>query len=153
MHLYLIRHAHAIDGTDDAARPLSAKGRSQIRALGRFLRGSGAFEAVEFWHSPLRRAEDTAILLAKRLKTKARLITVAGLRPGDTPDSIVKKILALRRPVALVGHEPHLSALASLLVAGKAAPPRFVLKKCAVLRLDRGGGAWAVRWHVSPELV
>jgi phosphohistidine phosphatase len=153
MHLYLIRHAHALDGDDDAARPLSAKGRSQIRALGRFLRGSGAFEAGEIWHSPLRRSADTAILLAKRLKAKARLTTVSGLRPGDSPDSIVKKLLALRRPVAVVGHEPHLSALASLLVTGKAAPPRFVLKKCAVLRLDRGGGAWAVRWHVSPELV
>jgi phosphohistidine phosphatase len=153
MHLYLIRHAHAIDGKDDAARPLSAKGRSQIRALGRFLRGSGAFEAAEIWHSPLRRAEETAILLSKRLKAKVRLVETAGLRPDEAPNSILKKLNDLRRPVAVVGHEPHLSALASLLVAGKAAPPRFVLKKCAALRLDRVDGVWAVRWHVSPELV
>ena len=153
MHLYLIRHAHAIDGDDDAARPLSSKGREQIRALGRLLRGTEAFEAAEIWHSPLRRSEETAILLAKRLKTKSRLVEIAGLRPDDAPNSILRKLQALRRPVAVVGHEPHLSALASLLVADEAAPPRFVLKKCAALRLDHVEGVWAVRWQVSPELV
>jgi len=153
MHLYLIRHAHALDGDDDARRPLSAKGRKQVRALGRFLRDARAFEAEEIWHSPLRRAGETATLLAKRLKSKARLVRVAGLRPADAPDSILKKLNDLRHPVAVIGHEPHLSALASLLVVGESVPPRFVLKKCAALRLDHVDGVWAVRWHVSPELV
>ena len=53
----------------------------------------------------------------------------------------------------LVGHEPHLSGLASLLVTGRTAPPRFLFKKCALLRLDREGDGWTVRWHVSPEVV
>jgi len=153
MHLYLIRHAHALDGDNDAVRPLSPKGRKQVRALGRLLRDTDTFEAVEIWHSPLRRAGETATRLAKELKAKARLVEMGGLRPGDAADSILKKLNALRHPVALIGHEPHLSALASLLVAGKAVPPRFVLKKCAALRLDRVDGVWAVRWHVSPELI
>jgi phosphohistidine phosphatase len=153
MHLYLIRHAHALDGDDDAARPLSPKGRKQIRALGRLLRETGTFEAEEIWHSPLLRAEETAVLLAKRLKTGAQLSAVGGLRPGDAVNSILKRLNDLRHPVAVIGHEPHLSGLASLLVAGKATPPRFVLKKCAVLRLDRVDGVWAVRWQISPELV
>ena len=153
MHLYLIRHAHAVDGDDDAARPLSAKGRKQSRKLGRFLHQAKAFDAVEIWHSPLRRARETSALLAKHLKTKAKLTAVSGLLPDDPGDSIIEKLLAARRTVAVVGHEPHLSALASLLVAGKAAPPHFVFKKCAALRLDRVEDGWAVRWHVSPELV
>lgn len=153
MHLYLIRHAHALDGDDDASRPLSPKGAKQVRALARLLRECDAFEAEEIWHSPLRRAEETAVLLAKRLKTPARLASVGGLRPADAANSILKRLNDLRHPVAVVGHEPHLSALASLLVAGKAVPPRFVLKKCAALRLDRVDGVWAVRWQVSPELV
>lgn len=153
MHLYLIRHAHALDGDNDAARPLSPKGRKQVRALGRLLREAEAFEAVEIWHSSLRRAGETAAALAARLKTKARLVEMGGLRPGDAGDSILRKLNELRRPVAVVGHEPHLSALASLLVVGKAAPSRFVLKKCAALRLDKVDGVWAVRWHISPELI
>lgn len=153
MHLYLIRHAHAIDGQDDAARPLSEKGVRQVRKLGRFLREADAFAAAEIWHSPLRRSESTAALLAKHLKTDASLVEVSGLRPDSSPDSILRKLHDLRRPVAVVGHEPHLSALASLLVADEAAPPRFLFKKCAALRLDRSEGVWAVRWQISPELL
>jgi phosphohistidine phosphatase len=153
MHLYLIRHAHALDGDVDAVRPLSPKGRKQVRTLGRLLRETGTFEAAEIWHSPLHRAIETATLLAARLKSKARLVETSGLRPEASADSILKKLNELQRPVAVVGHEPHLSALASLLVTGKATPPRFVLKKCATLRLDDVDGVWAVRWHISPELV
>lgn len=153
MHLYLIRHAHALDGDDDAARPLSPKGRKQIKKIAHLLRDAKAFDAVEIWHSPLRRARQTSLVLAQRLASQAKLCEVAGLEPDDAADSILKKLARLSHPVAIVGHEPHLSALASLLVAGRAAPPRFKLKKCAVLRLDYGGDGWAVRWHISPELV
>ncbi len=153
MHLYLIRHAHAVDGDNDAARPLSPKGRKQVRKLANLLRDAEAFDTNEIWHSPLRRAHETAGLLAKGLKAGTRLKEVTGLTPDDAVDRVAEKLGDLRRPVAVVGHEPHLSALASLLVAGHAAPPRFKLKKCAALRLDRAEDGWSVRWQVSPEVV
>jgi len=153
MHVYLIRHAHAVDGDVDAARELSAKGCEQIRVVAKLLRGAAAIDAAEFWHSPLVRARDTATLLARRLRTGAKLVEIGGLRPEDDPRVMARKLDARREPVAVVGHEPHLGALASLLVTGTAVPPRFVLKKGAVLRLDRSEGAWAVRWLVGPELL
>lgn len=153
MHVYLIRHAHAEDGRDDAARPVSAKGRKQIRKVARLLRDAGACEADEFWHSPLLRSRDTAALLAKEMKSAAPLVEVSGLKPADDPAIMARKLGDARTPVAVVGHDPHLSALASLLIAGEEEPPRFKLKKCAVLRLDRGTGGWTVRWQISPELV
>ncbi|MBI2511710.1 MAG: phosphohistidine phosphatase SixA [Opitutae bacterium] len=153
MHVYLIRHAHADDGKNDAARPLSAKGRKQIRKVARLLRAAGAFEAAEFWHSPLVRSRDTAALLAKELKCATPLAEVSGLKPEDDPAIMARKLGDARKPVAVVGHDPHLSALASLLVVGEEEPARFKLKKCAVLRLDRGSGGWTVRWQISPELV
>lgn len=153
MQLYLIRHAQAEAGEDDAARPLSKRGREQIRQMGRFLRRNGALATTEFWHSPLVRARDTAGLLVKQLKTRARLIQVAGLRSSDNPAIMAKRVGRLSRPVALVGHEPHLSRLASLLVAGTAQPARFELKKCAVVALERVRGRWFVRWQVSPEII
>ena len=153
MHVYLIRHAHALDGENDAARPLSPKGQKQIRAVAKLLRDAGAFDAQEIWHSPLRRAHETAGVLVQRLGCRARLKEVTGLKPDDAVDVIAEKLGDLRRPVALVGHEPHLSALASLLVTGFASPVRLKMKKCAVLRLDRVGGGWSVRWHLSPELL
>jgi phosphohistidine phosphatase len=151
MQIYLIRHAHALEGTDDATRPLSKKGRAQIRAMARYLRRSGSLATREFWHSPLVRAVDTAQLLAKRLDGRIRLKRVAGLLHDDPPAIMTKKLNRQRRPVAVVGHEPHLSALASVLMAGKSKPALVVLKKCAVLALERDGRRWAARWLLSPE--
>jgi len=151
--IYLIRHAHALDDGDDEVRPLSPKGRKQIRQVAAFFRRNGLLAAKEFWHSPLVRARDTAELLAQRLKGRVRLVEVAGLRPDDNPARMAKRLRATRRPVAVVGHEPHLSALASLLVCGRAAPPLFVVRKCAVLALERTRRRWVVRWLVSPEIL
>jgi phosphohistidine phosphatase len=153
MKIYLIRHAHALDGKDDAARPLSKKGRGQIRTMARFLRRSGALATREFWHSPMVRAVDTARLLAQRLEGRARLTPVAGLLHEDKPAIMARRLNKLRRPVAVVGHEPHLSALASLLIAGRPKPPLVVLRKCAVLALERHGRRWQVRWQVSPGML
>ncbi|MBK8856263.1 MAG: histidine phosphatase family protein [Opitutaceae bacterium] len=151
VHLYLIRHAHAEDGFDDATRPLSARGRKQIRTMARFLRRTGDFAPVEVWHSPLLRARDTATLLVGRLKLPMKLRTVVGLSWGDDPAIMATKLRARRGSLALVGHEPHLSALASLLVTGSAAPPVVVMRKCAVLALERESGRWVMRWLVSPD--
>jgi len=37
MKLYFLRHADALDGDDDAVRPLSPHGKNQARGLARFL--------------------------------------------------------------------------------------------------------------------
>lgn len=153
MQIYLVRHAHAIDGEDDDARPLSAKGRKQIRRVAAFLRRNGSLATREFWHSPAVRAQDTAERFAARLKVRAKLREVPGLRHGDNPAIMAKRLKALRRPVALFGHEPHLSALASLLLAGRDGPPLFVIRKCAVVCLERANRHWVVCWQVTPELL
>lgn len=153
MHVYLIRHAHAEDGDDDAARPLSAKGRAQVRQLGGLLRDARAIEVAEIWHSPLVRSHETAMRLARRLGCAAPLREMSGLKPDDDPTALARKLGDARRPVALIGHEPHLSQLATLLIGGNGERPLIKLKKCAALRLDRLGGGWCVRWLVSPELL
>lgn len=153
MRVFLIRHAHAVDAADDAVRPLSTKGRAQVRALAKFLRGNEAFAPEEIWHSPLVRSRETAVLLAKHLKLDAPLKLTPGLEPEDDPRAAAKKIAAARNAIAMVGHEPQLSAVASLLVAGRAEPVAFAMKKCAVLALERDGPNWIVRWHVSPEVI
>jgi phosphohistidine phosphatase len=153
MRAYLIRHAHALDGADDAARPLSKRGREQVYALARVLGKSGVFQPMALWHSPLVRSRQTAQLLARRAGFKIPLIEVAGLCPGDDPRFMARRINRLRQDVAIVGHEPHLSALGSLLVTGAAEPVVFVLKKCAALALERDDAQWMIRWHVSPEVL
>ncbi|MBX3750568.1 MAG: histidine phosphatase family protein [Opitutaceae bacterium] len=153
MELYLIRHAHALEAAFDEIRPLSPRGRKQIRALARWLRGTDAFAPREYWHSHLLRAADTAALLAARLRSRAPRRTVKGLAPWDDPALIADRLGRHRQSLALVGHEPHLSALASLLVTGRTHPPVFICKKCSVLALERIESRWLVRWQVSADLL
>lgn len=151
--LYLVRHAHAAEAEDDAIRPLSKRGHRQIEDLANFFRPSGAFRPEEFWHSPLRRARETMDALRRELDLHTRHFEHPELLPEAAPAAIVRKLHGISAPLALVGHEPHLSALASLLVTGGAEPVVFAMKKAAVLALEPAGPRWCVRWHVSPEIV
>lgn len=153
MLVYLIRHAHAVDASEDPARPLSGRGREQVRALGASFKRSGVFQPAEIWHSPLVRSRETAERLVKRLRLTVPLTQVAGLEPEDDPRATAPRIHGASGPLAIVGHEPHLSALASLLIAGKPAPPVFMMKKCAALCLEGEGRFWMVRWMLSPEVL
>lgn len=153
MFLYLIRHAHAVDAADDSIRPLSPRGRDQVDALGAFLKKSAVFAPEAIWHSPLVRARETAELLVRKMKLKTPLSLMPGLEPDDDPAGVVRRIASAASPLAIVGHEPQLSAVATLLIRGQAAPPAFVMKKCAALALEGEGRFWMVRWHVSPELL
>jgi phosphohistidine phosphatase len=153
MDLFLIRHTHAEDTVPDELRTLSQRGRSQVRRLARFLRDSGAFAPEEIWHSPLVRAQETAALLGLGARLRVPLREVAGLTPGDDPGQIARRLMQSTRSLAIVGHEPHLSALASLLVAGTPEPVRFAMKKGAVLALEGTGRHWIARWHMHPDLL
>jgi phosphohistidine phosphatase len=153
MKLYLIRHAHAVDASEDPARPLSRRGREQVVALATFLKQAGVFEPAEFWHSSLVRSRETAALLAEQMRLEAPASQEPGLEPEDDPRAIARRVLTMRRATAIVGHEPHLSGLATLLVAGKMGLPVFIMKKCSALALEGEGSHWSVRWHVSPELM
>lgn len=153
MRVYLVRHAHAVDADADPARPLSARGVEQLKTLAKFLRPSGAFAPGEIWHSPLARSRETAELLAKHLRLTVPLKLVPGLEPDDDPAVVATRLKACASPVAIVGHEPHLSALATLLITGRTEPAKFTMKKSAALALEGIGPHWSVRWHVSPELL
>lgn len=156
MSLYLIRHAHAVAADEDVERPLSKKGRAQVKRLADFFKRSEAFRPDEIWHSPLPRSQQTAKALAKRLGCAVPLIEVEGLEPEDDARATALRLKNVRCDVAIVGHEPHLSALASELVSKAPTTSAFVLRKSSVLALERDGGRaakWFVRWQVSPELL
>lgn len=153
MILYLVRHAHAVEMADDAIRPLSAKGRAQVRQLIRFFRANEALVPAELWHSPLVRSVETAMRLAQGLRLRAPPVEVPGLEPEAPPATTVRRLARVRHDLAIVGHEPHLSALASLLLRGRAAPAAVEMRKGACLALERTGRTWRVRWLVTPGLL
>lgn len=164
MRLFLIRHAHALaEAPTDAERPLSERGRQTSAHAASFFRQNGLVRPAQVWHSPLLRAYETATALATSLEIDVPLVETDGLLPLDEP-ALMAQRLALYPPVhdlALVGHQPNLSRLATLLIRGKPHPDAFHLKKSAVLALRRsdqmhpktGLPRWRVAWHFSPEML
>jgi phosphohistidine phosphatase len=112
MKLYFLRHAEALDGDDDAARPLSPHGREQSAALAKFLSNAGVkFSAA--CTSPLVRAHQTAeiVLRTMGLAGDVRLQTAKELlnETSATQWSRWLKSLPESKHVLLVGHAPSLS--------------------------------------------
>jgi phosphohistidine phosphatase len=151
--LYLIRHADALDLENDELRPLSARGRDQVRALGRFFCANDAFRPDEIWHSRLLRARETAQLLVAYVKLAVPVVETTALEPESSPRVIAEKLRQADRSIAIVGHNPHLEFLASLLVQRVEQPAAFVMKKGAALALRPDDERWIVQWHVSPDLL
>ena len=163
MLLYLVRHAHAVSEEQDGSRPLSSRGIECTRSLAQFFKQNGAFAPAQLWHSPLRRSRETAQILIAELNLDCGMVETSDLLPEDDPEETAARLAALigTQPLAIVGHEPHLSRLATVLVRGRSHPPAFVIKKGAVLALERtdevhkktGDPRWAVVWHFTPALL
>lgn len=161
--LYLIRHAHAVSEQENPARPLSEQGRDQVRKVAEFLRRCPTFQPDQLWHSPLARSRQTAELLDAGLARDLIRVETPGLTPYDAPQATALRLEghAPGINIAVVGHEPHLGALAAHLLRGRESASFFGFKKCAVLALESTReprkkspfSRWRVRWFVTPEML
>ncbi|MCA2001432.1 MAG: phosphohistidine phosphatase SixA [Chloroflexi bacterium] len=137
MNLYLIRHAIAVEEfEDDSQRPLTEKGRKKMRQIAKGLRALG----VEFdliLSSPYVRAVETAEILADVFKMKREVQISGNLTPMGDPDLLISEINEKYKAgsLALVGHEPFLTALIGLLIADNANVD-ITLKKGGVCSLS-----------------
>ena len=159
MNLYLMRHGLAIErGTpgydSDHERPLTPKGERKVRRVAEaLLQMDVSFEVI--LSSPLVRARQTAEALLAEVKAPEKLQLTELLAPGGRSKELVKLIQELPGPpenVLLVGHEPDLGQLASLLLSGGDALS-IPFKKGGVARLTverlRAGRCAALEWLLT----
>ena len=121
MNLYLLRHAIAAassaGGFADSKRQLTPEGRTKLR---RAAKGMKALE-LDFdliLSSPYLRARQTAEIVADLFESRSRLEFTEHLKPAARPEALVQALRRLEGPpdeVLLVGHEPFLSHLVSVL--------------------------------------
>ncbi len=121
MRLLLIRHARAAPShhLPDAERPLTDEGRREFEAVARSIVLRGGTPSAIF-HSPARRTTETAEILATAAALPAHARDVAmWLALGVGCQEILPRLTDLSTEVtALVGHEPIMSSLTSLLLDG-----------------------------------
>ena len=141
MRLYLIRHGKAERGSHsgrDDDRELAPRGHRQAEWLGAVLRKDDS-PPDRIIASPAARAARTAGLIAETLGLGVESNDAIGLR--TTPSGVLALIQGSSdgKALALVGHNPTLSDLASVLVHGVAARGQIGLRtgQAAVLDLDQ----------------
>ncbi len=123
MEIFLVRHGIAEDiAESDSERRLTPEGVTKtVRVAKGFAKHVPDIELI--FHSPYKRARETAKIFASHYPD-AVVKESKGLTPSDRARMALPLLSELSpgAKVMLVGHEPHLSALASLLMTGSERP-------------------------------
>ena len=161
MNLYILRHGLAVDpGTaefaKDSERPLTPKGERKLWKIAQ------AIEELELsfdliLSSPYVRALQTAQIVAEALDLRKKLETTETLTPDGSTEKLVD-LINRRKPrveeVLLVGHEPYLSELISLLVSGNT-ESAVTMKKGGLCKLTsellEEGRCATLEWLLTPK--
>lgn len=148
-------HADSARWADDSQRPLTEEGIARFRSAARGL--AKVVPAVEHvLSSPWKRAWQTAEILQQERGWPAP--QPCPELSGDRPVGEAVALLGDFKPASLafIGHEPHLSSLASALLSGDPSLVGLELKKGGVVFLDLPNGradSAVLRWSVSPKIL
>lgn len=150
MDLLLWRHAEAEDGEDDLKRRLTERGERQARTMATWIR-ERQIKDLRIIVSPAVRTQQTAEALKLPFETVRKI----------GPDACVSELIAAcgwpdaLGSVLIVGHQPSLGRLASLLLAGQEAD--WSIKKGALWwltnRLRRGDTQTVLRAALPVEFL
>ncbi|MDP2793768.1 MAG: histidine phosphatase family protein [Sulfurisoma sp.] len=153
MDLILWRHAEAEEakiGMSDMKRRLTPRGEKQARTVGRWLR-QHLPKSTRILVSPAMRTQQTVLPLELPYDTDEHI------GPQASPADLIKAAGWPNLPAAvlIVGHQPTLGALASLLVCGKEGD--FSIRKGAVWWVSRknkpGDDDTFLRAVIGPDLL
>jgi phosphohistidine phosphatase len=159
MILYFLRHASAgqarSNQKSDDKRPLDRDGIEQCRELGRTLAALD-LELDLIISSPLKRATQTAAVVANEIGYEGKVAQENCLRPESTYDDFRDCLdkYAKADAIMLVGHNPRLSEFLSLMISDGTNDGAIDLKKCAIARVERSGPRPAtLHWCLTPKLL
>lgn len=154
MNLYLVQHAEAKPKEEDPQRPLSEKGRVDIRKVASFIKEQAVIKIDIIMHSGKTRARQTAEVLREYLDPAEGIKEVEGLGPVAEPSVWKARLTDIKENIMLVGHLPHLSKLAALLLWQEENKRIVDFQMGGLVCLARDeSGAWSVSWMVVPQIL
>jgi len=157
MEIYILRHGIAVDrGTPkykkDSDRPLTPEGEEKMHEIAKAMRALQLkFDLI--LSSPYARAQQTAQIVATEFDDEVTFTDF--LVPGASPLELIREINAEKpQSVLLVGHEPDLSGLISILVTGDSVAA-IELKKGGLCKLTAEkltiGKCAILNWLLTPK--
>jgi phosphohistidine phosphatase len=159
MILFVLRHGLAEEAAagGDAARHLTDVGRERLQKAAEGMLALG-IELDTILTSPLARAAETAEIVAGAYQNRPTPRVLKELSTGIAPADAITALALARsvrdESVMIVGHEPQLSALISLLLTGQPDGMHLRLRKGACVALGIPGkriesGAAELLWMMS----
>jgi len=155
MKVYLIRHAQPKNHEEDLRMPLSDSGRKTMKMISEYVAARLDLAITEIWHSEKLRAKETAAILAETLGITDSVQEHKGLAPNDSVILVENQIMNRMENLAIVGHLPFLSKLASLLLYGSeedASRFNFEMGCIACLNRDEYNN-WSLDWMITPDTI
>lgn len=159
MIIYFLRHASAgqkrSNQKQDEKRPLDKQGIEQARSVGRALANLDA-QVDAIISSPLKRATQTAALVANELGSEEKIQLHTALRPDAQFESFREMLQRYSKleAIMVVGHNPTLTEFCSLLLTAGLDDNVVDLKKGAVARVEYSGKRNGVlQWCLTPKIV
>ena len=156
MNIYFLRHAsagsHKANLAADERRPLDPDGIQQCGVIGRALAELEVKLDIVI-SSPLKRAQQTAELVAREIGYEDRIEFSDALRPEANYRGFEQLLqsYAKKDEIMVVGHNPTLSEFLSLLISGGASHTAVELKKGAIAKVPMDGNSSALQWCFTPK--
>lgn len=156
--VYLMRHGIAAEPsreTRDADRALTPEGIRKTMRVAVGLRALNVRPEL-ILSSPLRRAEETARLVAEALGPSPAVEIYSPLAAGAAPKTVLGNLPRMRglHQLLLVGHQPDLGRLASYLMTGSAELAPLPFKKASVAALSMDAlpprSTALLEWFLAP---
>jgi len=156
MLLYFLRHASAgktmLNPKKDERRPLDEEGILQARYVGRLLANLDV-QVDQIISSPLKRARQTASLVANELAFEAAVQIDDALRPEAEFAQFQAMLSRYGKydAIMVVGHNPSFTEFLNKSVARSGAA-QIEFKKGAVAKVDMHGRTGTLQWLVTPKI-
>jgi phosphohistidine phosphatase len=157
MEIYILRHGIAVERGSpgykkDSERPLTKEGEDKMSQIAKAILAMDLKFDVIF-SSPYVRAADTARIVAEQLDEDVTFTD--HLTPDGNPLEVIGEINdAKGQRILLVGHEPFLSGLISLLITG-GSDASIELKKGGLCKITTDklifGQCATLNWLLTPK--
>jgi len=154
MILYLVQHGDAVSEDENPERPLSDVGVTQVKKTAAFAAACRAVTVQTIYHSGKLRARQTAEILGRHVQPKNGVRQTDGMTPNDDPQIWADRLTDMQDDIMLVGHLPHLSRLAALLLCGNPVQEIVQFRNAGIVCLERDIDlGWGVSWAVIPRIL
>jgi phosphohistidine phosphatase len=157
MIIYFLRHASAgktiLDPKKDERRPLDEDGILQARYIGRLLANLDV-QVDQIVSSPLKRARQTASLVANELAFEAAVQIEDALRPAAEFEQFQAMLSRYRKyeAIMVVGHNPSFTEFLSKTISTGGGAAQIDFKKGAVVKVGMNGRSGTLQWLVTPKI-